>query len=103
VVGLLGVFAVGFPGYFVFECDLAELLLLADHCGKERLAAGAGTVHRRVLRGDNSCIQRSAARVRCRSRNRTVVKLAISLLAVVAGGRHGTDATSIADHRNGSR
>ena len=29
ILGLLGVFAVGYPGYFVFRCDLGEFLLLA--------------------------------------------------------------------------
>ncbi len=36
VVGLLGVFAVGYPGYFVFDAIWPELLLLAGCCRKKR-------------------------------------------------------------------
>ena len=50
VLALLGVFAVGYPGYFVFDRHMAGLLLLADHGRKECLAARTGAVHCNLLR-----------------------------------------------------
>ena len=51
IVGLLGVFAVGYPGYFVFDAIWPELPLLAGGGRQECLAAGTGAVHRALFRG----------------------------------------------------
>jgi hypothetical protein len=51
VVGLLGVFAVGYPGYFVFDAIWPSFYYSPIAVGKKCLAAGASPVHCRVPRG----------------------------------------------------
>ncbi|MBR1211825.1 hypothetical protein [Bradyrhizobium sp. JYMT SZCCT0180] len=67
IVGLLGVFAVGYPRLLRLRCDLAELLLLASNNRKERMAARAGAFHSSIFRGRDPGVQHGAACAQCDS------------------------------------
>lgn len=66
VIGLVGVFLVGYPGYF--RRDLAELLLFANRCRKERLVVVASILHWGLFRWRGANVRYGATRPQRNSR-----------------------------------
>ena len=64
IVGLLGVFAVGYPGYFVFDAIWPSFYYSPVAAGKNAWLLGQALFIARVFRGRDARVQRRAPRAR---------------------------------------
>ena len=69
IAGLLGVFAVGYPGYFVFDAIWPSFYYSPVAVGKNSLAVGASLLHRGLLRGPRGRLQCRSSRTFASRRN----------------------------------